>query len=87
MKTYKKTYKSRKEVRDALSSAGFMYIGDGVWTPRGVYHLHHGEYSQPEYTIRRVRGGFAIHCRYYYYAGTINAPRSGFVDWIYQADE
>jgi hypothetical protein len=45
----------------------------------GIYHLGHGEYSRPHYTVRKVRGedSYYIHARRYFYAGTLNAPTSG----------
>ncbi len=29
--------------------------GKNLYFPKGIYHLSHGEYSQPEYSIRKIR--------------------------------
>ncbi len=45
----------------------------------GNYILSHGEYSTPDFKIRKIRGSkyYSISVSYYYYSGTINAPVSG----------
>ena len=49
----------------------------GVFWRRGLYYLNHGEYSRPEYSVRRYKDGWGIHAAYFYYAGTLYAPRDG----------
>lgn len=45
----------------------------------GTYYLAYGEYARPDYTARKIRNGarYYIHAKRYFYAGTINAPKSG----------
>ncbi len=45
----------------------------------GIYHLSQGEYARPHYTARKLRNGsrYYVHARRYFYAGTLNAPKSG----------
>jgi len=50
-------------------------------TPSSFYILAHGEYSTPEYTPRRYKDGWGVHCTYSYYAGSFYAPRDGRIEF------
>lgn len=44
-----------------------------------TYYLGHGEYSRPDYKVRKVRGEgkYEIYAKYQYYAGTYNRKQNG----------
>ena len=44
-----------------------------------VYYLAHGEYSRPEYTVRKVRNknAYEIFAKYSYYVSTFNRKQNG----------
>jgi hypothetical protein len=79
MKTHK-TYTTKQEAEAALVAAGLAKIGNNLYAHSGTWYLRHGEYAAPDYSIRKVRGGFGIFRKVYFYRGTLNAPRSGRVD-------
>ena len=58
-----------------------------VFWYRGVYHLSHGEYDQPEYVVRRYKDGWGIHVTHFYYRGTYGAPKSGRLVWSIWEEE
>lgn len=49
----------------------------------GTYYLHHGEYSRPNYSVRKIRNenAFGIYVTRYYYPTTLNAKKDGFLTW------
>jgi hypothetical protein len=63
-----KTYNTRKEAQAIVNQLDSM-----------TYNLAHGEHSRATYTARKVRGedAYYIHAKRYYYAGTLNARKSG----------
>ena len=44
-----------------------------------TYYLSHGEYSRPEYTVRKVRGKdkYEVFAKYSYYDGTCHRKQNG----------
>lgn len=52
----------------------------------GIYYLHHGEYSAPEFKPRKYMRGWGVHAEYSYYQGTYNAPTSGALT-VYDAEQ
>jgi hypothetical protein len=69
---------TKQELKDLLIAAGYIEY-NGKFTKDGVYTLNHGEYSRPEYVIRKEKGAdsYYIYVRYYYNNNTINAPKDG----------
>jgi hypothetical protein len=76
------TYATRDQAEAALMAAGLKKIGPNCYAPDGIWYLRHGEYSAPDYSIRKVAGGWAIHRKVYFYRGSRNAPKSGYVDMM-----
>ena len=76
------TYATRAEAEASMEYVGLVRVGRNLYTHPGVWYLRHGEYSAPEYKARKVAGGWAIYRKVYFYRGTINAPKSGYVDLI-----
>jgi hypothetical protein len=70
------TFRTIEDAEKALMKAGLKEV-DGVWVHKGEYRLRHGEYSSPDYVIRKVPGGYGIFRRNYFYKGTLKAPKNG----------
>jgi hypothetical protein len=72
---------TKQELKDLLIAAGYIEYStiSSAWTKEGRYTLNHGEYSRPEYIIRKEKcaDSYYIYVRYYYYNNTINAPKDG----------
>lgn len=58
-----------------------------VWSPKGTYHLKHGEYSQPDYMPAKYKDGWGIKKVHYFYPGTLRAPKDGRVRAIGHGDD
>lgn len=58
-----------------------------VFFPKGIYYLHHGEFTTPEFKPVRYKDGWGIKKIHYYYYGTLNAPKDGRCVAIYEGNE
>ena len=77
------SYKTKKELIEAVEAAGFEKMSDGNYYVSGEYVLSHGEYERPEYRPTRYKDGWSLKALYFYYQGTFYAPEDGRVDfWI-----
>ena len=49
----------------------------------GTYYLRYGEYARPDYKARKIRGKdeYGVYATYYFYPGTFNAKKNGFLSW------
>jgi len=62
------TYATRADAQKAIAALN-----------SGTYYLAHGEYERPDYIVCELCGGnkYYIHVCRYFYAGTLNAKKSG----------
>jgi len=70
-------FETKQAVIDFLESQDNLHSHSKGYSPNGVYCLSHGEYSKPDFKPCRYRDGWAIKVIYYYYVGTLNAPKDG----------
>jgi len=77
---------TKEELITLLKKAGMVKTLTGNrYFPAGTYYLSHGEYSCPDFKIRKVRGedDYYIHVNHYYYRGTFNTPEDGdATEWV-----
>jgi len=68
MTTITATYETKSEAQIIVSKL-----------EAATYYLGHGEYSAPEYTVRKIRNAarYEIYAKYNYYAGTFNRKPNG----------
>ncbi len=71
---------TKLELKRLLADAGFYYSQHRKYFYKsGNYTFRHGEYEQPEYYIRKVRGkdDYYIYAKYFFLPGTMGTPKSG----------
>ncbi|HNQ19450.1 MAG TPA: hypothetical protein PKI46_00150 [Bacteroidales bacterium] len=70
---------TKQDLRDLLLGAGYTEYKNNHYITSNRYTLRHGEYEQPDYSIRKEKGSndYYIYVRYYFYNNTINAPING----------
>lgn len=63
---------------------GLTQAYNNTWHHRNLYLLHQGEYSSPDYKIRKVRNQdlYYVHVDRFYYANTFIAPKSGALTYL-----
>jgi hypothetical protein len=74
------SFPTKKEALEYLRSIDELEESSktpGVFWETGTYYLSHGEYERPDYRVRRYKDGWGVHATYYYYAGTLYAPKDG----------
>jgi len=74
------SFRTKKEALDYLRSIPQLVESaqrPGVFRRTGTYYLNHGEYSRPEYSVRRYKDGWGVHVKYFYYPGTLYVPKDG----------
>lgn len=73
----KESYETRKEAINVIEKEMDFEKYGKSWGVKGSYHLNHGEYSEPEFKVRKYSDGYGIYVKHNYYPGTYNAPKSG----------
>lgn len=71
------TFETKKELAKWLADNDYAQLSDGDWYPTGTYYLAHGEYSQPEFSLRRYKDGWSLHGYYHFHRGTICSKENG----------
>lgn len=63
---------TKQEAIDLLLKSNHREYKPGYYCKHGVYTFAHGEYEQPDYHIRKIRGKdeYEIYMRVYYLPGT-----------------
>ena len=62
------------DVKQTLLDADFLTSDTGrTFFESGTYHLSHGEYSAPDYTIVKKGGEWVVRQYRFFYPGTLNA--------------
>jgi hypothetical protein len=74
-------FESREEADTFLKECGLVKHKDG-YIHSGVFYLHHGEYSSPDYYVRKRKEDdtFLIWKKTYYYGGTLTSDDSRFLN-------
>ncbi len=77
-------FATKKDLVEWLEKNDYAQLRDGDWYPTGTYYLSYGEYSQPEFSIRRYKDGWSLHGHYHFYPGTLHAAKQGRVseEWF-----
>jgi len=80
------TFNTKQQAIDFLrQQSDLTEFKSGQFTPSGTYALNNGEYSAPDYkpvyypSIKKYR----IYRKVYYYQGTLNAPKSGPIEFYF----
>lgn len=73
----KNSFGTKQEAIDFLERNGYTKMESGSYYAPGLYYTSHGEYERPDYTPRRYKDGWGIHAEYYYFPGTLYAPKDG----------
>ena len=75
-------FESREEADVFLKECGLIKHKDG-YIHSGTFCLHHGEYSSPDYYVRKRSNEdtFLVWKKTYYYAGTFTNDVSRFLNW------
>ena len=61
------------DVKQTLLDADFVTSDTGrTFFESGTYHLSHGEYSAPDYTIVKKGGEWVVRQYRFFYPGTLN---------------
>ena len=74
------TFAAKKDLVEWLNQNDYEQLSNGSWYPTGTYYLAHGEYSQPEFLVRRYKDGWSLHGNWFFYPGTFGAKKDGRVD-------
>jgi hypothetical protein len=77
------TFATKKDLTAWLEQNGYEQLKSRDWYLPGCYCLSHGEYSQPDYSVRRYKDGWSLRGNYYFYQGTIGVGDGGRVDDVF----
>lgn len=74
------SFKTKKEAAEFLHNKKLCYFEgsktqEQAWSVSGMYVCSHGEFARPEYVLRRYKDGWGVKIIYYYYCGTLFAPK------------
>lgn len=74
------SFSTKKEAERFMHSRNFLYYESTAtleqsWYNRGIHVCSHGGFARPKYVVRRYKDGWGIKIIYYYYCGTLFAPK------------
>jgi hypothetical protein len=75
-----KEFETRKDAVKAMENMNLKEFKKNRFCFDGIYYLSHGEYSSPEFSIRKKGAKYCIRRYNYFYENTYNAPAKA--EWL-----
>jgi hypothetical protein len=75
-------FATKAELIAACRAADLDETSDGRFYESGTFVCPHGCYERPDFTPRKYKDGWSLHVNYYYYRGTLYAPKDGRIEYL-----